>query len=105
VKLEDEPVRITKTGMYSLFFISCDPKLRGLTMSGKTIWKNPGGYLPGRMAPLMKFYVLVRFKSFGWIIVASLIILSYLCGENAYKSPVFSQFFVAHGSQFNSDVL
>jgi hypothetical protein len=59
VKLEDEPVRITKTGMYNLFFISCDPKLRGLTMSGKTIWKNPGGYLPGRMAPLMKFYVLM----------------------------------------------
>ncbi|CAD6253654.1 unnamed protein product [Miscanthus lutarioriparius] len=47
VKLEDEPMRITKTGMYNLFFISCDPKLRGLTMSGKTIWKNPGGYLPG----------------------------------------------------------
>ncbi|RVW81041.1 Transmembrane protein 87B [Vitis vinifera] len=26
-------------------------------MNGKTLWKNPDGYLPGRMAPLMKFYV------------------------------------------------
>jgi hypothetical protein len=59
VKLDDDDVRITKTGMYNLFFISCDPKLRGLTMSGKTVWRNPGGYLPGRMAPLMKFYVLM----------------------------------------------
>ncbi|XP_009403989.2 uncharacterized protein LOC103987419 [Musa acuminata AAA Group] len=55
-KMEPNQVNITKTGMYNLFFISCDPKLRGLTMSGKTIWKNPDGYLPGRMAPLMKFY-------------------------------------------------
>ncbi|RRT70126.1 hypothetical protein B296_00023446 [Ensete ventricosum] len=55
-KMEPNQVNITKTGIYNLFFISCDPKLRGLTMSGKTIWKNPDGYLPGRMAPLMKFY-------------------------------------------------
>jgi len=26
-------------------------------MSGKIVWKNPKGYLPGRMAPLMNFYV------------------------------------------------
>ncbi|BAF28426.1 uncharacterized protein [Oryza sativa Japonica Group] len=66
VKLEDEVVRITKTGMYNLFFISCDPKLRGLSMSGKTVWRNPGGYLPGRMAPLMKFYV---FMSLAYLLV------------------------------------
>lgn len=52
-------VYISKTGMYNLFFISCDPTLKGLTMSGKTMWKNPDGYLPGRMAPLMKFYVIM----------------------------------------------
>jgi hypothetical protein len=23
------------------------------------LWRNPGGYVPGRMAPLMKFYVLM----------------------------------------------
>ncbi|KAF2293755.1 hypothetical protein GH714_004496 [Hevea brasiliensis] len=57
--IRDEYVNITKTGMYNLFFITCDPKLKGLIMSGKTVWKNPDGYLPGRMAPLMKFYVLM----------------------------------------------
>ncbi|KAL6964356.1 hypothetical protein U1Q18_035411 [Sarracenia purpurea var. burkii] len=57
--MDSTVVYITKTGMYNLFFISCDPKLKGLTMSGKTLWKNPEGYLPGRMAPLMKFYVIM----------------------------------------------
>ncbi|KAH9305381.1 hypothetical protein KI387_009785, partial [Taxus chinensis] len=52
-------VSITKTGMYNLYFISCEPKLKGLVMTGKTIWKNPTGYLPGRMAPLMTFYGLM----------------------------------------------
>lgn len=56
-KIAYKEVPITKTGMYNLFFIACDPELKGLTMSGKTIWKNPNSYLPGRMAPLMKFYV------------------------------------------------
>lgn len=56
-ELPNQEVRITRTGMYNLFFIACEPKLKGLSMSGKTSWKNPHGYLPGRMAPLMKFYV------------------------------------------------
>lgn len=55
--MDNTQVFITKTGMYNLFFIACDPKLKGLTMSGKTLWKNPDGYLPGRMAPLKRFYV------------------------------------------------
>ncbi|KAL5563234.1 hypothetical protein UlMin_032981 [Ulmus minor] len=50
-------VPISKTGMYNLFFVACDPKLKGLIMNGKTSWKNPDGFLPGRMAPLMNFYV------------------------------------------------
>lgn len=57
--MEPKEVYITKTGMYNLFFISCDPMLKGLVMSGKTLWKNPSGYLPGRMAPLMSFYLLM----------------------------------------------
>lgn len=57
MKMEDKEVYIPKTGMYNLFFISCDPKLKGLAVSGKTLWKNPDGYLPGRMAPLMTFYI------------------------------------------------
>ncbi|XP_042403579.1 transmembrane protein 87A-like [Zingiber officinale] len=69
-KMSPDLVNITKTGMYNLFFISCDPKLKGLTMSGKTIWKNPDGYLPGRMAPLMDFYLFISLAylalSFIW---------------------------------------
>ncbi|XP_039035069.1 transmembrane protein 87B-like [Hibiscus syriacus] len=55
--MDNTKVPIQKTGMYNLFFIACDPKLKGTVMNGKTVWKNPDGYLPGRMAPLMKFYV------------------------------------------------
>ncbi|KAF8411820.1 hypothetical protein HHK36_004379 [Tetracentron sinense] len=65
--MDSTEVYITKTGMYNLFFISCDPKLKGLVMSGKTLWKNPDGYLPGRMAPLMKFYV---FMSLAYILLS-----------------------------------
>ncbi|KAF5733303.1 transmembrane protein 87B [Tripterygium wilfordii] len=57
--MDHAEVYITKTGMYNLLFIACDPKLKGLSMSGKTTWKNPDGYLPGRMAPLMTFYVIM----------------------------------------------
>ncbi|KAK6945590.1 Transmembrane protein GPR107/GPR108-like, partial [Dillenia turbinata] len=56
-RMEDRVIYIKKTGMYNLFFISCVPTLKDLVMSGRTFWKNPDGYLPGRMAPLMKFYV------------------------------------------------
>ncbi|XP_042456902.1 transmembrane protein 87B-like isoform X1 [Zingiber officinale] len=66
-KLDPNQVNITKTGMYNLFFISCDPKLRGLTMSGKTIWKNPDGYLPGRMSSLMNFYM---FMSLAYLVLS-----------------------------------
>lgn len=54
-----EKVNITKTGMYNLVFIFCDPQLKGLVIEGTTHWKNPSGYLPGRMAPLMSFYGLM----------------------------------------------
>ncbi|PPR97794.1 hypothetical protein GOBAR_AA22888 [Gossypium barbadense] len=56
-QMNNAEVPIKKTGMHNLFFIACDPKLKGTVMSGKTVWKNPDGYLPGRMAPLMTFYV------------------------------------------------
>lgn len=58
-RMKNKELYIRKTGMYNLFFISCDPKLKGLKVTGKTLWKNPDGYLPGRMAPLMKFYVIM----------------------------------------------
>ncbi|KAL0319458.1 UNVERIFIED_CONTAM: Transmembrane protein 87A [Sesamum angustifolium] len=54
--LHPRSIQITKTGMYNLYFIHCDPQLKDIVVDGKTVWKNPTGYLPGRMAPLMKFY-------------------------------------------------
>ncbi|XP_073034416.1 LOW QUALITY PROTEIN: uncharacterized protein [Primulina eburnea] len=53
----NKEINIKKTGMYNLFFITCDSNLKGMRVTGKTEWKNPDGYLPGRMAPLMAFYV------------------------------------------------
>lgn len=51
-----QTVEINKTGMYYLYFMVCDPELRGTLISGRTVWRNPEGYLPGKMAPLMTFY-------------------------------------------------
>ncbi|KAE8728621.1 Lung seven transmembrane receptor family protein isoform 2 [Hibiscus syriacus] len=39
-------IKVTKTGMYNLYFIHCDANLKDLTVEGKTVWKNPAGYLP-----------------------------------------------------------
>ncbi|KAJ7525425.1 hypothetical protein O6H91_17G050500 [Diphasiastrum complanatum] len=56
VKTPIESAIITKSGLYTLYFATCDPQLKDLVMNGRTIWKNPSGYLPGRMAPLLTFY-------------------------------------------------
>ncbi|XP_044487325.1 transmembrane protein 87A-like [Mangifera indica] len=64
--LPSKSIQITKTGMYNLYFIHCDLNLKDLFIEGKTIWKNPTGYLPGRMAPLMNFY---GFMSLGFVIL------------------------------------
>nr|DAD49155.1 TPA_asm: hypothetical protein HUJ06_019092 [Nelumbo nucifera] len=64
--LQLKSIQITETGMYNLYFIHCDPNLKGLVIEGKTIWKNPTGYLPGRMAPLMKFY---GFMSLAFVVL------------------------------------
>ncbi|KAK3220544.1 hypothetical protein Dsin_014514 [Dipteronia sinensis] len=64
--LRSKSIPITKTGMYNLYFIHCDPNLVDLVVAGKTVWKNPTGYLPGRMAPLMNFY---GFMSLAFVIL------------------------------------
>lgn len=64
--LPSNSIQITKTGMYNLYFIHCDVRLKDVVVEGKTIWKNPTGYLPGRMAPLMNFY---GFMSFAFILL------------------------------------
>ncbi|KAH7514762.1 hypothetical protein FEM48_Zijuj11G0124900 [Ziziphus jujuba var. spinosa] len=49
-------VDIDSTGMYYLYFMFCEPELQGTVIRGRTVWRNPDGYLPGKMAPLMTFY-------------------------------------------------
>ncbi|KAI8557243.1 hypothetical protein RHMOL_Rhmol05G0321200 [Rhododendron molle] len=58
-KMMAKSVEINSTGMYYLYFMYCDPQLKGTTISGRTVWRNPGGYLPGKMVPLMTFYGVV----------------------------------------------
>lgn len=64
--LPSKSIPITKTGMYNMYFIHCDSKLKDIVVEGKTIWKNPTGYLPGRMAPLMNFYA---FMSLAFVVI------------------------------------
>ncbi|OMO88620.1 Transmembrane receptor, eukaryota [Corchorus capsularis] len=54
-----QTVEINRTGMYYLYFMFCDPELTGMLISGRTVWRNPEGYLPGKMSPLMTFYGLM----------------------------------------------
>ncbi|CAK9323421.1 unnamed protein product [Citrullus colocynthis] len=51
-----QTIEINSTGMYYLYFMFCDPQLKGTIIEGRTVWRNPDGYLPGKMAPLKKFY-------------------------------------------------
>ncbi|KAL8552360.1 hypothetical protein ACS0TY_001162 [Phlomoides rotata] len=64
-----QTVEINKTGMYYLYFMVCDPKLKGTRISGRTVWRNPEGYLPGKMAPLMTFY---GFMSLAYLVLGLL---------------------------------
>ncbi|KAF2306553.1 hypothetical protein GH714_019401 [Hevea brasiliensis] len=54
--MKPETVEINATGMYYLYFMFCNPELKGTLIKGRTVWKNPNGYLPGKMTPLMTFY-------------------------------------------------
>ncbi len=70
-----EVFNITKSGMYQLLFVACEPDLDGLVIDGMTIWKNPMGYLPGRMAPYMTFYA---FMSLAYVLLGFLWFLQYV---------------------------
>ncbi|KAJ8756152.1 hypothetical protein K2173_024699 [Erythroxylum novogranatense] len=65
-RLPSKIVMVTRTGMYNLYFMHCDTNLQDVVVEGKTIWKNPTGYLPGRMAPLMNFF---GFMSLAFVIL------------------------------------
>ncbi|KAH6813531.1 Lung seven transmembrane receptor family protein [Perilla frutescens var. frutescens] len=72
---KSKEINIKNPGMYNLFFITCDPKLKGMRVTGRTVWRNPTGYLPGRMAPLMKFYV---FMSIAYAILCVVWVFQYV---------------------------
>ncbi|EPS69370.1 hypothetical protein M569_05398 [Genlisea aurea] len=38
--MELETVEINRTGMYYLYFVFCDPELKGTLITGRTVWKN-----------------------------------------------------------------
>ncbi|XP_050918905.1 uncharacterized protein LOC127136388 [Lathyrus oleraceus] len=70
-----QTVEINATGMYYLYFMFCDPNLKGTTVTGKTVWRNPNGYLPGKMAPLMTLY---GFMSLAYLLLGLLWFLRFL---------------------------
>lgn len=72
---ESDTVEIMETGMYYLWFFICDKDLKGVTVSGRTTWKNPMGYLPGMMAPFMPFYGAM---SIAYLLLGFLWFLQYL---------------------------
>ncbi|KAI4331638.1 hypothetical protein MLD38_029808 [Melastoma candidum] len=64
-KMDSQSVDINSTGMYYLYFMFCDPQLKGTLIKGRTLWKNPDGYLPGKMAPLMVFFGIMSLAYLG----------------------------------------
>ena len=54
--VQEAQVRIEHTGMYHLWFITCDASLAQASVEGWSAWKNPNGYLPGMMAPNLPFF-------------------------------------------------
>ncbi|GAB2272074.1 hypothetical protein Dimus_006893 [Dionaea muscipula] len=58
-------VDVNSTGMYYLYFMFCDEQLKGTIISGRTVWRNPDGYLPGKMVPLLTFYGVMSLAYLG----------------------------------------
>ncbi|KAM7264433.1 hypothetical protein ACFE04_002116 [Oxalis oulophora] len=75
VKMDPETVEIDRTGMYYLYFVYCDPQLKGTFIKGSTVWKNPNGYLPGKMTPLMTFF---GFMSLAYLVLGLLWFLRFV---------------------------
>eukprot|EP00850_Spirogloea_muscicola_P011604 SM000072S21238 [mRNA] locus=s72:583526:601430:+ [translate_table: standard] len=75
LKVADTTFQIDKTGMYFLWFVTCDRNLyEDLTISGLSTWKNPGGFLPGMKVPLLSFYALM---SLAYLLLGVLWLLQY----------------------------
>ncbi|CAN8240828.1 unnamed protein product [Cochlearia groenlandica] len=55
-KMSPRDIVINKTDMYYVYYMVCDPELDGTVIRGRTLWKNPGGYLPGKTAKAQVHY-------------------------------------------------
>ncbi|VVA14436.1 PREDICTED: transmembrane [Prunus dulcis] len=64
--MDTKSININSSGMYYLYFMFCDPQLKGTLIKGRTDWRNPDGYLPGKMAPLMTLY---GFMSLAYLVL------------------------------------
>ncbi|QDZ20708.1 transmembrane receptor protein [Chloropicon primus] len=75
VHVEDMLIDVEETGLYNLWFITCHPDLTAsqLWVSGTSIWKNPTGFLPGMMLPLIPLYGVLSlcylFLGFVWLVL------------------------------------
>lgn len=71
-KMSPETVAVNKTGLYDLYFLICDKELEGTRVTGKSIWRNPSGYLPAKDAPLLSFFGVMSlaylFLGFMWFL-------------------------------------
>jgi len=73
--MQDMVIEIEDTGLYNLWFLSCDPEFQGtkLLVSGSSVWKNPTGFLPGMMLPMIPLYgvlcLLYLGLGFVWVVV------------------------------------
>ena len=54
--VEDKFVSVERTNMYHVWFINCDKRVKGITVAGRSVWKNPTGYLPGMLKPFHGFF-------------------------------------------------
>ncbi|XP_057979356.1 uncharacterized protein LOC131165497 isoform X2 [Malania oleifera] len=70
-----QTVEINSTGMYYLYFMFCDPELKGTLINGRTVWRNPEGYLPGKMAPMMTFF---GFMSLAYLVLGLIWFLRFV---------------------------
>ncbi|CAL5364009.1 unnamed protein product [Camellia sinensis] len=70
-----QTVEINSTGMFYLYFMFCDPELKGTLISGRTVWRNLEGYLPGKMAPLMTFF---GFMSLAYLVLGLIWFLRFV---------------------------
>eukprot|EP00191_Tetraselmis_sp_GSL018_P005499 CAMPEP_0177602268 /NCGR_PEP_ID=MMETSP0419_2-20121207/14763_1 /TAXON_ID=582737 /ORGANISM="Tetraselmis sp., Strain GSL018" /LENGTH=452 /DNA_ID=CAMNT_0019095711 /DNA_START=443 /DNA_END=1801 /DNA_ORIENTATION=- len=70
---ETAVLSIKQTGMYHMWFVTCDPELADATVHGMTTWKNPHGFLPGMMAANLHFFGAMSlaslFLGFAWLIL------------------------------------